>query len=48
MALVATEPLTHGEPWAALQPGELVVFAGGELVWRQRTGAGVEAAAALA
>ena len=39
MVLVATEPLTHAEPWAALQPGELVVFADGELVWRQRTGA---------
>ena len=37
MVLVATEPLTHGEPWAAMQPGELFVFSGGDLVWRQRS-----------
>lgn len=48
MALVATEPLTHGEPWAALQPGELAVFADGDLVWRQRTRPGAAAPAALA
>ena len=34
MALLATEPLTHDEPWAAMAPGELFVFAGGERVWQ--------------
>lgn len=29
VAIVATEPLTHDEPWVAFQPGELKVFEGG-------------------
>jgi len=33
MALIATEPLTHDEPWTAFEPGELRVFAGGRTVW---------------
>jgi glutamine amidotransferase len=37
MVLVATEPLTHDEPWQAMRPGELFVFAHGESVWRQRS-----------
>lgn len=36
MALLATEPLTHDEPWQAMQAGELFVFAGGERVWQHR------------
>jgi len=36
MVLVATEPLTHGEPWVAMQPGELFAFSQGEMVWRQQ------------
>jgi predicted glutamine amidotransferase len=31
VALIATEPLTRGEPWVAFAPGELKVFVGGEL-----------------
>ena len=31
VALVATEPLTSGEPWQAFAAGELRVFCGGEL-----------------
>jgi predicted glutamine amidotransferase len=34
MVLVATEPLTHGEPWSAFEPGELQVFADGRRRWR--------------
>jgi glutamine amidotransferase len=30
VAIVATEPLTAGEPWSAFAPGELRVFSGGE------------------
>jgi glutamine amidotransferase len=33
MVLVATEPLTHGEPWTAFEPGELRVFADGHVRW---------------
>ncbi|HET7525588.1 MAG TPA: class II glutamine amidotransferase [Burkholderiaceae bacterium] len=29
MAIVATEPLTAGEPWRAMATGELRVFVGG-------------------
>ncbi len=36
MVLVATEPLTHDEPWAAFEPGELRVFAEGRLRWQTR------------
>jgi glutamine amidotransferase len=32
VALIATEPLTRGEPWVAFAPGELKVFVGGELM----------------
>jgi glutamine amidotransferase len=35
MVLVATEPLTHDEPWQPMSPGELFVFVDGESVWRQ-------------
>jgi predicted glutamine amidotransferase len=28
---VVTEPLTTNEPWVAMAPGELKVFAGGEV-----------------
>lgn len=31
-AIIATEPLTRGEPWVAFQPGELKVFVGGALL----------------
>ena len=34
MVLVATEALTHGEPWTAFEPGELRVFADGRARWR--------------
>ncbi len=30
VAIVATEPLTEGEPWSAFAPGELRVFVNGE------------------
>jgi glutamine amidotransferase len=33
MVVIATAPLTSGEPWQAFEPGELRVFAGGECVW---------------
>jgi glutamine amidotransferase len=32
VAIVATEPLTAGEPWQAMAPGELRVFVRGEHV----------------
>jgi glutamine amidotransferase len=32
VALVATQPLTRGEPWTAFAPGELRVFVGGKTV----------------
>lgn len=38
MAVLATEPLTHGEPWQALQTGETLVLVAGEPVWRQVNG----------
>jgi len=31
VAVIATEPLTHDEPWVAFQPGELKVFVDGAL-----------------
>ena len=34
MVLVATEPLTHNEPWIPFGPGELQVFADGRQRWR--------------
>jgi glutamine amidotransferase len=34
MALVATAPLTAGEPWQHFAPGELRVFVGGRSVWQ--------------
>jgi glutamine amidotransferase len=34
MVLVATEPLTHGEPWTAFQPSELRVFVEGRACWQ--------------
>ena len=30
VCVVATEPLTRGEPWQALAPGEMRVFVGGQ------------------
>jgi len=35
MVLVATEPLTHEEPWQAMQPGEFLVFVQGQPVWHR-------------
>ncbi len=32
VAIVATQPLTHGEAWAALKPGEMQVYVDGETV----------------
>lgn len=32
VAVIATQPLTHGEAWQAFRPGELRVFVGGERV----------------
>ncbi len=32
VCVVATEPLTHGEPWQKLVPGEMRVFVGGQTV----------------
>lgn len=32
VAIVATEPLTHGEPWEAFAPGEMRVFVDGATV----------------
>lgn len=34
MVLLATEPLTHAEPWTAFKRGELRVFAEGRSVWQ--------------
>lgn len=34
MVLLATEPLTHDEPWQVMSAGELFVLAQGEVVWR--------------
>lgn len=36
MVLLATEPLTHDEPWQALQPGEMLVLQQGRRVWRHQ------------
>ncbi|MDT7839044.1 class II glutamine amidotransferase [Aquabacterium sp. OR-4] len=36
MVLLATEPLTHDEPWQAMQAGELLVLQHGRMVWRRR------------
>lgn len=41
MVLVATEPLTHGEPWVAMPHGALFVMAQGEVVWRSTAIGGV-------
>ena len=47
MVLLATEPLTHDEPWQALQPGELLVLHQGHIVQRlQRAPTVAEHAAA--
>jgi predicted glutamine amidotransferase len=32
VCVVATEPLTQGEPWQRLAPGEMRVFVGGQAV----------------
>ncbi|MCV2361259.1 class II glutamine amidotransferase [Paucibacter sp. TC2R-5] len=37
MVLVATEPLTHDEPWQAMAAGEFFVFVQGQPVWRAQT-----------
>lgn len=37
MVLIATEPLTHDEPWQTFGPGELRVFVSGEEAWRSPT-----------
>ena len=37
MVVVATQPLTHTEPWQAFAPGELRVFEQGRAVWQQAT-----------
>jgi glutamine amidotransferase len=29
VAIIATQPLTHGEPWVAMQPGQLLAFVDG-------------------
>lgn len=29
VAVIATQPLTHGEPWVAMQPGQLLAFVDG-------------------
>lgn len=36
MVLLATEPLTHEEPWQAMAAGEFFVFVNGEAVWRRQ------------
>lgn len=36
MVLIATEPLTHQEPWVAFKTGEMKVFVDGELVWQHQ------------
>ena len=47
MVLVATEPLTHDEPWQAMRPGELLVLADGQLCQRlQRPATAAEISAA--
>ena len=35
--VVATQPLTRGEPWSSFEAGELRVFADGRSVWQQAT-----------
>ena len=35
VSIVATEPLTTGEPWVAMQPGEMRVLLGGRTVASQ-------------
>jgi len=48
MVLVATEPLTHDEPWQPMRPGELLVLADGQLrqrLQRPATAAEISAAA---
>jgi glutamine amidotransferase len=42
MVLVATQPLTHGEPWEVFEPGEVRVFVGGRSVWWHRCGAAAQ------
>lgn len=37
VAIVATEPLTAGEPWSAFEPGELRVFVDGECRLQRRS-----------
>ena len=39
VALVATQPLTTGEPWVAMGAGELRVMVGGQLLAATRPGA---------
>ncbi|ERP31463.1 class II glutamine amidotransferase [Chitinivibrio alkaliphilus] len=34
VTLIATEPLTEDEAWTAMQPGELILWKNGEIVWR--------------
>lgn len=36
MVLLATEPLTHDEPWQAMAAGEFAVFAAGQRVWHSQ------------
>jgi len=36
MVVIATEPLTAGEPWTAFESGECKVFIDGAAVWRHR------------
>jgi glutamine amidotransferase len=38
MVLVATEPLTHGEPWTRFARNELKVLVDGALVWSSKAG----------
>lgn len=44
--VVATRPLTVGEPWQAFEPGEFRVFAGGQDVWTRQTANVADLAAA--
>jgi glutamine amidotransferase len=37
MAVVATAPLTAGEPWQTFEPGEMRVFEAGRSVWHRRS-----------
>jgi len=47
MVLVATEPLTHDEPWQAMRPGELLVLHDGRIAQRlQRAATAAEVTAA--